>query len=143
MSVQRLREALGALRGKISDVDLAALVDALRPLDELSLNELCAKIAKIKPPKAKRPEGPDALLVSRYVEELTNAQTDTNAFKDVLDRVKADRRVKVQEATLLARQFLGATTSYKSKPLALKAIAARQFDDKRIAARKDKVSGIF
>jgi hypothetical protein len=143
MNVKSLREALSEVRSRLSPADLALLENALRPLDDLTVDELCAKLAKIKMPKRKAAPTTNEAAVSRYLDELGSSHGDTTAFKAVLERVKADRAVKVREATLLAQEFLGNQRDYKSKPLALKAIAARQFSDERAASRKEKVSGIF
>lgn len=143
MSVKSLREALSKVGNLLSPADLAAVDNALRPLDDMTVEELCAKLSKIKLPKRKAEVTNNQETMFRYLEELKSAHKDTIAFKAILDRVKADRAVKVREATLLAQGFLGDQRDYKSKPLALKAIAARQFSDERVASRKEKVSGIF
>jgi hypothetical protein len=143
MNVKLLREALNEIADRLSPAIVASLEDALRPLDGLTVDELCAQLAKIKIPKRKTGVTTDQAVVSRYLDELKSSQKDAAGFKSILERVKADRAVKVREANLLALGFLGNEREYKTKPLALKAIAARQFDDERIASRKEKVSDIF
>jgi hypothetical protein len=143
MNVRSLREALSELEGSLSAAELAPLQDALRRLDDLTIDELCAQLAKMKIPKRKVGAATDQEVVSRYLSELKSSHRDAAAFKAVLERVKADRAIKVREANLLALGFLGDEREYKTKPLALKAIAARRFDDERAASRKEKVSGIF
>jgi hypothetical protein len=143
MNVKSLREMLSEATGKLSPPDVELLDNALRPLDDLTLSELCAKLAKIKIPKAKARMVADQAIVSRYLDELASSHRDSMTFKAVLERLKADRAVKVREAMLIAQAFLGDQQAYKSKPLALKAIAARQLADERVSSRKDKVSDIF
>ncbi|MBX9862843.1 MAG: hypothetical protein K2Y42_08830 [Hyphomicrobium sp.] len=141
MNVKSLREGLGGI-GLSSD-ELASLDAALRPLDDMTMEQFCSQLAKIKVPKRKSVPTPDGSLVSKYLEELKGSRGEFGAFTAVLDRVRADRTVKAREAILLAQAFLGDQREYKSKPLALKAIATRQFNDERLASRKGKVSGIF
>lgn len=143
MNVKSLRERLSKIAAGLPATDIALLDEALRPLDDLTVNELCAKLVKIKIPKRKVATVTDQEVVSRYLQELKSSHSDTMIFKAVLERLKADRAVKVREAMLLAQAFLGDQREYKSKPLALKAIAARQLADERVASRRDKVSGIF
>jgi len=141
MNVKSLREGLGDIG--LTPAVLASLDAALRPLDNMSLEEFCGQLAKIKISKRKPEPGPDGSLVLRYLEDLNNSRKDAAMFKAVLERVRTDRAVKVREAILLAQAFLGDQRGYKSKPMALKAIATRQFNEERIAAQKRKVSGIF
>jgi len=141
MNVKSLREGLGNIG--LPAAELASLDGALRPLDDMTVEEFCAQLKKIKLPKRKSAPTSDRSLVSRYLEELNGSRRDVAAFQAVLDRVRTDRAVKVPEAMLLAQAFLGDQREYKSKPVALKAIATRQFNDERTAARRGKVSGIF
>ncbi len=141
MNVKSLRVGLGDIG--LSSAELALLDGALHPLDGMTLEEFCAQLKKIKIPKRKSEPTPDRSLVSRYLEELNISSRDVPTFQAVLDKVRTDRAVKVQEATLIAQAFLGDQREYKSKPVALKAIATRQFADARVASRKGKVSGIF
>lgn len=143
MSVKSLREALSEIGSRFSAADLASLEDALRRLDDLTVNELCAQLGKIKIPKRKAGAATSEAVVSRYLDELKSSHKDAAGFKAILERVKSDRAIKLREASLLAQGFLGDKREYKTKPLALKAIAARQFDDERVASRKERVSGIF
>lgn len=141
MSIKSLREALSDIG--LSSTELVLLDGALRPLDDMTVEEFCAQLKKIKAPKRKTEPKPDRSLVSLYLDELNASRRNVAAFQAVLGRVRTDRAVKVPEAIMLAQAFLGDDREYKSKPMALKAIATRQFNDERVAAQKGKVSGIF
>ena len=145
MNVKSLRDILTSLGDAIPPADLARLDTALRALDELSIAELCDRLVagRKKAKQSPRSKAPNHEAVTRYLDELGESEQNVETFKAVLDRAKADRTIKVREATLIAQKYLGTDAEIKTKPAALKAIAARQFADRRREARKRKVSGLF
>lgn len=150
MKVAELRQKLRALAGDEAELD--ALLKALEPLDDLTIADLCEKIASGKVKKKKNSTTKAAKVsaapanevgVARYVEELQSTKDDNASFEAVIHRLEKDRTIKVPEAQLIAERFTGQAKKYPSKPKAIKAILDRQIDDKRSASRGPQISGLF
>lgn len=151
MKVAELRLKLSGLVG-VSDADLDILLNVLEPLDNLTIADLCEKIAsgKVKKKKstaAKEPKAPaqpaNELEIARYVEEFRATKDDNASFEAVIGRLERDRTIKLPQAQLIADKFTGQTKKYPSKPKAIKAILDRQIADKRSASRGPQISGLF
>lgn len=149
MKVAEFSQKLRALA--CDDLELDALLKVLEPLGELTIDELCEKIAsgKVKKKKSiasKIPKAPgptNELGVARYVEELQSTKEDNASFEAVIRRLEKDRTIKAPEAQLIAEQFTSLAKKYPSKPKAIKAILDRQIEDKRAASRGPQISGLF
>jgi hypothetical protein len=112
--------------------DIDRLAETLRVHDQTSPDELAnAAIVKLREQsvseKAPATSGPSSKppdnLVKYYVARLAGALGDDAKFKDTLDELKADARVKRAEALALAKEF--AMETAKSREHALKLILRR------------------
>lgn len=148
MKIKKLREIISGSENESEDA--WKLVTLLAEIDDAEVAEFASsiksavtKISKSLAQKRKAAEEADA-LVAQFVAELQSTKSDNSAFEAVVERMKKTRAVKVQQATEIARRFLGEDDKqFKSKPEAAKAILKRQISDKRSADRQAHTSGIF
>lgn len=147
MKIKKLREIISGSENESEDA--WKLVTLLAEIDDAEVAEFASsiksavtKISKSLAQKRKAAEEADA-LVAQFVAELQSTKSDNSAFEAVVERMKKTRAVKVQQATEIARRFLGEDKQFKSKPEAAKAILKRQISDKRSADRQAHTSGIF
>jgi hypothetical protein len=149
----------GALGTGADASSIRAFALMLADYPDLDVEEFCKrarggleKPAKAKkttrgaPAKAARPAASPALneaVVARYAGELEQTKADSRQFEKVVERLKKDKEVRIAEAREIARRFLGAARSYKTKPEAAKAILQRQITDIRAEGKAERIADIF
>lgn len=150
MNVQLLRQAISAALKDHKDQTVteawAHIDGVLAPLDAMTIADLGKRLCAIPKPKVKaiRPPLPSsAVIVERYLAELLDAVADTGRFQAIVARAKADKAVKLPEATQLAIAFLRKESKIRTKGDAFKAIQQRQIADRRAEAKKTRIDDIF
>lgn len=126
---------------------LAALVEVLSKYDDLNVREFCSRVHLKSAPKKKaktaKPKSFNQDAVCRHLGELKLTRQDNRAFEAAIERVKADRQMRVDEVRELARRFLGQGESYKTKAAAIAAMLDRQIADVRASQRRGRIEELF
>lgn len=154
LALSKLSEVDSCFADSVSEAELSLLETTLKTLDDLSIEDLCAKIesGKVKKRKAStknkatNPIKTNSINeggVTRYLDELMSAREDNSTFEAIVRRAEKDRTIKLAEANLIARGFTGTSQQHKSKGKALKAVLDRQISDRRTAVRGGQISGLF
>lgn len=143
-SIADLRATLSAIEqavgGAASKAPRSQILKTIAFLDEhsdQSVEELVAKFEAAKPPpkvkapakaRATKPKLPVQMqIVEEYVSHLTLAERALDAFNALMDKLKADKSVRLDELKLIASTYSGDRTSLKSKVTAL-GVIQRAFD---------------
>ena len=138
---EKLRPCLVATAKKAVIDDLNRLIATLEPFANLSISYLiqAAQEQKAKAPQKKKSASP-ALSdegIAAYVEKLTEALTDADAFIEVYDTLKKDSAVKADTAKKISKAF--ARRSGKTKTEALKLIWDRHASVLSAKGRADAI----
>jgi hypothetical protein len=86
---------------------------------------------------------PAKSVIEIYLGELEQTKIDSRQFEEVVNRMKKDKSVGAAAADEIARRFTGSSQTYKTKPVAAKAILKRQITNLRNAGKLKQIDGIF
>lgn len=127
-------------------LNLARLNSWLSHFDKLDVEEVCSSSgvpeAPSKPAKPARTQI-DSAVVDDFSTKLADIGTDRSTLENLLSEMKADKRVRVGEASEIAQRYVGGTSKYKSKADALKEIKLRFEASLRAAQRLSAASEIY
>lgn len=117
----------------------------LRQFDKLDVEELCSTSGVPNAPT--RSTGTraqiDSAIVDDFSAKLSAPENDRSRFEAILSDMKSDKRVRVAEASEIARRYVGGTSKYKSKTDALKEIKLRFEAGLRASQRLRAASEIY
>lgn len=127
-------------------LDLSRLNFWLSHFDRLDVEEVCRSSGvpetSAKPSKPVRAQV-DSTVVDEYSAKLAGLGTDRSHLESLLSEMKADKRVRVGEASEIAQRYVGGTSKYRSKVDALKEIKLRFDASLRAAQRLSAASKIY
>lgn len=154
MKMTQLRKALSSYERLLEEaqadaelrLNLAHLNSWLSQFDKLDVEEICKSSGvpetptkPVKPPRTQI----DSAVVDDFSAKLGDIGTDRSTLENLLSEMKADKRVRVGEASEIAQRYVGGTSKYKSKADALKEIKLRFDASLRAAQRLSAASEIY
>jgi hypothetical protein len=111
--------------------DIKSFIDVLKPHGDREVAAFVEEARSLLRQAVEKPKGrakspakrPAGLTIEEHAGALRVSGTDRNAFDAALDRLKADKSLKVDELIQIAGRYTGTTMAHKTKAAAYKDIA--------------------
>jgi len=135
---QQLQELLSSAGSRQSARDLDSVVKALDGSENKTVEQFVSETKRLLEPPPPQPEPaatPDETAITHYVRGLLGAGDDREAFEEVLEDLRADKRIGKDQVFAIANAFFneptGGTYVFKFKSKA----AAYEFMRKKFVER--------
>ena len=129
--------------------DLQRIIDLMSRDEELSVAQFCAKVEKAlegseqKTASGGRSASTNTEYVETYVEQLRSPSIRRSDLRDIVDRLKEDKKCRLQEVAHIANALTKSGRKYRSKKDAIQDIeryAHRRLD---VGRRMEDTSSVF